>query len=282
MRGPGFAMPRLNLLLTAAVLVVVAAPAKAERIPLAAHRAIYELALDPAKSSSRVDTARGRIAFEMSGNACEGYSVSLRQVTELDTGEGKATTSDLRSTTWEGGDAKTFRFKNQNYVNRELRDDVDGTADKSADGSLSIKLAKPKTAMKVDGPVLLPTEQLSRIIDIGESGEHLLAAKVYDGSPDGKKVYETLSVIGGAIRGVDKDLEEPARAEPLNSLKRFPVTVSYFDPGESTGERTPAYTLTFELYENGVSRALKLDYGNFALKGDLKSVEFLKTAPCKK
>jgi hypothetical protein len=143
-------MPRLNVLLsTAAAVFLVVAPAQAERIPLAAHRAIYELALDPGKSSTRVDTARGRIAFEMSGNACEGYSVSLRQVTELDTGEGKQTTSDLRSTTWEGGDAKAYRFKNQNYVNRELRDDVDGTADKSPDGSLSIKLAKPKLAMKV-------------------------------------------------------------------------------------------------------------------------------------
>ena len=257
--------------------------AQAERIPLAAHRAIYELALDPNKTTTRVDTARGRIAFEMNGNACDGYSVSLRQVTELDTGEGKQTTSDLRSTTWEGGDAKSFRFKNQNFVNRELRDDVDGTADKGVDGGLSVKLAKPKTPpLSIGGPVLLPTEQLTKILERGEAGEHLLEAKVYDGSPDGKKVYETLSVIGGAIAGASGDLEEVVRSGPLSSIKRYPVTVSYFDSTEGTGERTPAYTLTFELYENGVSRALKLDYGSFALKGDLKSVEFLKTAPCKK
>ena len=257
-------------------------PAEAERIPLAAHRAIYELALDPSKNSTRVDMARGRIAFEMTGNACEGYSVSLRQVTELDTGEGKQTTSDLRSNTWEGGDAKSFRFKNQNFVNRELRDDVDGTADKVADG-LSVKLVKPKSPqLKLNGPVLLPTEQLTKILDMGEAGEHLLEAKVFDGSPDGKKVYETLSVVGGAITGLASGLEEPVRGAPLASIKRYPVTVSYFDPSNSTGERTPAYTLTFELYENGVSRALKLDYGNFALKGDLKSIEFLKASPCKK
>jgi hypothetical protein len=262
---------------------LLAVPARAERIPLAAHRAIYELALDPSKASTRVDTARGRIAFEITGNACEGYSVSLRQVTELDTGEGKQTTSDLRSTTWEDGEAKSFRFKNQNFVNRELRDDVDGTADKATGGGLSVKLAKPKTPpLQLSGPILLPTEQLTKILDIGAAGEHLLAAKVYDGSPDGKKVYETLSVIGGAITGEARDLEEAVRGAPLVSIKRYPVTVSYFDPGEGTGERTPAYTLAFELYENGVSRALKLNYGNFALKGDLKSVEFLKATPCKK
>ena len=276
---------KLTLSAVAAGLLAssTAVPAKAERIPLAAHRAIYELALDPSKNSTRVDTARGRIAFEMNGSACEGYSVSLRQVTELDTGEGKQTTSDLRSTTWEDGAAKSFRFKNQNFVNRELRDDVDGTADKATDGGLSVKLARPKAPpLNLGGPILLPTEQLTKILDTGEAGGHLLEAKVYDGSPDGKKVYETLSVIGGAITGEAKGLEEAGRAAPLVSIKRYPVTGSYFDPGGGTGERTPAYTLTFELYENGVSRALKLDYGNFALKGDLKSVEFLKATPCKK
>ena len=257
-------------------------PAQAERIPLAAHRAIYELALDPGKSSTRIDTARGRIAFEMTGSACEGYSVSLRQVTELDTGEGKETTSDLRSTTWEGGDSRSFRFKNQNWVNQKLQDDVDGTADKGADGELSVKLAKPKTPpLKLGGPVLLPTEQLAKILDVGETGEHILEARVFDGSPDGKKIYETLTVIGAAITQSD-NIEEAARTPPLASIKRYPVTVSYFDAGDGSGERTPSYTLAFELYENGVSRALKLDYGNFALKGDLKSIQFLKTTPCKK
>jgi hypothetical protein len=274
--------PMPAVIVAGLLFFLFAAPARAERIPLAAHRAIYELALDPSKSSTRVDTARGRIAFEMTGNACEGYSVSLRQVTELDTGEGKETTSDLRSTTWEDGEAKTFRFKNQNFVNRELRDDVDGTADKAADGGLSVKLAKPKTSLKLGGPILLPTEQLTKILDIGAAGEHLLQAKVYDGSPDGKKIYETLSVIGGAITGEARDIEEPARAAALVSIKRYPVTVSYFEPSDESGERTPAYTLSFELYENGVSRALKLDYGSFALKGDLKSIEFLKATPCKK
>src|SRR6185312_5935277 len=101
------------------------APAEAApQIPLAAHRAIYELSLDPEKNTTRVDSARGRIAYEMRGNPCDGYSVNLRQVTELDTGEGNKTMSDLRSTTWEDAASKNFRFKNQNFVNRELRDEV--------------------------------------------------------------------------------------------------------------------------------------------------------------
>ncbi len=58
------------------------------------------------------------------------------------------------------------------------------------------------------------------------------------------------------------------------------MTISYFEPG--TGERTPTYVLGFELYENGVSRALRLDYGTFAMRGELKTIEFLKSTPCKR
>jgi envelope integrity protein B len=265
--------------------VVVQQPAKAAQIiPLAAHRAIYELTLDPGKNTTRVDSARGRIAYEMRGNACDGYSVNLRQVTELDTGEGKQTTSDLRSATWEDSDSKNFRFKNENYVDRQLRDEVDGTASRLDDGSLQVKLggkAKVSGPMKFGGPILLPTEQIFKILQAGDTGGHLLEASVFDGTPDGQKIYRTLSVIGGGKTGGDTAVEEAARVPELSKIKRFPVTVSYFD-SKTKGEETPAYTLAFELYENGVSRALRLDYGNFALKGELKSIEFFKQAPCQK
>ena len=50
------------------------------------------------------------------------------------------------------------------------------------------------------------------------------------------------------------------------------MTISYFDqrgrPRQS-GEQTPVYAITFELYENGVSRALLLDYGDFVIDGKM-------------
>jgi hypothetical protein len=271
----------LFALLAAAVVVgATGREAAAQGVPLVPHRAVYELALDPAKTNSKIDKAVGRIAFEMTGNACEGYTVTLRQVIELGTGEGRQTVSDLRTISWEDGAAKSYRFKIQNYLNQDLKDDVDGTVERAADGGFSVRLAKPKTAaFPLRGPILLPTEHLRRLIAAGGAGEHILEAKVYDGAPDGKKVYDTLSVIGVGVDGA-KNVEEPARKPELAARKRYPVTISYFEEG--AGERTPAYVLGFELYDNGVSRALKLDYGGFALKGDLKSIEFLKMAPCKK
>jgi hypothetical protein len=63
-------------------------------------------------------------------------------------------------------------------------------------------------------------------------------------------------------------------------VPRWPVTISYYEEG--TADRVPVYTVSFELYENGISRALKLDYGDFALKGDLKSLDVQAPSPCQR
>ena len=60
-------------------------------------------------------------------------TLQFRQVSELDTGEGKAALSDLRSTTWEDGDAKTFRFKSQNLIDDKRTDAVDGHAERNGE-----------------------------------------------------------------------------------------------------------------------------------------------------
>ena len=57
------------------------------------------------------------------------------------------------------------------------------------------------------------------------------------------------------------------------------MTISYF---RRPSDQTPVYTISFELYENGVSRALKLDYGDFALKGELASLELLPYSACQR
>jgi hypothetical protein len=61
------------------------------------------------------------------------------------------------------------------------------------------------------------------------------------------------------------------------------VTISYFDHAvaENSGEQTPVYAITFELYENGISRALLLDYGDFVLTGEMTSLEIKDAKPCK-
>ena len=67
--------------------------------------------------------------------------------------------------------------------------------------------------------------------------ESTLSIKLYDGSDDGKKVYDTLAVIGRRIEPGAGNIEEPARQDGLARLARWPMTISYFLVG--SGDQTP-------------------------------------------
>ena len=65
----------------------------------------------------------------------------------------------------------------------------------------------------------------------------------------------------------------------MANVPRWPVSVAYFEDGKRDSQ--PNYTLSFDLYENGVSGSLKLDYGAFALRARLRKLEILPTTACK-
>jgi hypothetical protein len=247
---------------------------------LASHRAIYELKLAQTRGNSAV-AARGRILYDFSGNACEGYALQFRQVSELDNGEGKVTLSDLRSTTWEDGAAKKFIFKSQNYLNETLLDSVDGQAERQRD-KVAVTLNQPAAkTFDLEAGMVFPTDHMRRIIAAAREGKNILELPVYDGSEKGEKVYDTLTVIGAEIAPERVPNDAAAGKQALAGLKRWPVTVSYFDKTARSSDQAPVYAIKFEVYENGVSRALMLDYNDFAISGELIAIELRDTGPCK-
>jgi hypothetical protein len=208
--------------------------------------------------------------------------LQFRQVSEIDSGEGKVALSDLQATTWEDGDAKSFRFNSQNTVNDRVVDAVNGNAQRGS-SEVEVKLTKPK-AKTVDlvSKIVFPTEHMRRIIDAAKEGKTLLELPVYDGSENGEKTYSTLTVIGHEIAPDEKKPDDAAAGKPaMAQLKRWPVTISYFEQGVSPGEQLPVYAIGFELYENGISRALSLDYGDFVVSGVMSQLEVKDVPPCK-
>jgi len=269
--------------------LILLAPGSAVRaqsapVELVAHRAIYDLSLGETRGNTQIAAVRGRILYDFNGSSCQGYSLEFRQVSELDTGEGKVSTTDLRSTTWEGADAKTFKFTSQNFVDESLVDTVDGHAEHDATKT-DVDLDKPEQkSLKLDAGVVFPTQHMVRAINAAREGKTILDFPVYDGSDTGDKVFNTLTVIGRRFGADDHKHDDAAANEPkLMSVPRWPVTISYFDKGKSANnsEQTPAYAIGFELYENGISRALTLDYNEFVVTGKLTSLEIRDTKPCR-
>jgi EipB-like len=268
------------------VAVVIGGPWSAAALTppgeFAAHRAIYELKLAQARGKNGSMAARGRILYDFSGSKCDGYQLEFRLVSEIDNGEGKVRLSDLRSNTWEDGAGKSYRFNSQNYLDQNLADSVDGRAERGADGGITVTLTKPKAkTFDLDAAIVFPTQHIRKIIDAANAGKTILELPVYDGSEGGEKIFNTLTVIGREIAAGERPPTDAASGNPeLMAMKRWPVTVSYFDRVGKSGEQVPVYSISFELYENGISRALLLDYNDFAISGELKTLDIKDTKPC--
>src|ERR1700686_536146 len=235
--APWLRIPRpRSLLLTVAVAAAGSGWAAGEASAGAGggflpHQALYELNLVKSRGSASIDSARGRILYNFTGSACEGYTSDFRQVSELNSGEGKVTLSDLRSTSWEDAEGKSYRFKIDARMNDADSSPVDGVAERTGD-HITVKLKQPEAkSFTLDGSTVFPTEQIRRIIAAAREGKSLLELPVYDGSDNGEKVYNPVTVIGQPIPG-DRTTASPDPATVSNAMKsltRWPVTVSYYD-----------------------------------------------------
>ncbi len=249
-------------------------------MPFLAHRAIYDLKLGKTSGSQAPASAQGRIVYEFTGSACEGYVTNFRQMTELQMEEGGPRVSDMRSSTFEDGDGSGFRFRTDTYMDGRLMETVDGKARKAGDGAVSVELSKPAPDRQdyAPGPIF-PTAHMQFVIEAAKAGERTRETPIYDGSDSGKRVFDTMIVMGPAATGAPSE-KVAADAEALRDVRRWPVSVSYFDPLKQ--DAPPNYVLAFDLYENGVTAKLRIDYGAYTLVGELAKFEALPLKPCEK
>jgi len=118
---------------------------------------------------------------------------------------------------------------------------------------------------------------LKRILAAAEAGENLLEVKVYDGSETGEKLYETTTYIGHPI--ADPAVEKAAHIPELDNVRRWRFPSAISKPERRTARQA---IFVVRLYENGISRALRLDYGDFVLAGEMSSLELLSEPTCTK
>lgn len=270
----------LVLVFSGLVLCNVASAAAAAGLKLQPHRAVYEMRLDGARSASGITGVDGRMVYEFSGSECEGYTLNMRMVTQMTDSQGQTNLTDLRSSTWEDGHGEKFRFQSAQYLNDKLGDVTMGRALRESPNEVQVRLTQPaQTELNLSPKVLFPTQHSLAVIEAAKAGKTKLEAELYDGSEQGQKVYDTTSFIGKARpAGSDDDLEEPAKERGLGALRSWPISIGYFETED--GDLTPAYQIDFLLYENGVSRQLQIDYGDFAISGELSQLEYLQEDAC--
>jgi hypothetical protein len=267
----------LNVALLSSMSAAAMAPAAMAQglSGLVPHRAVYDLELKDAAEKAGIKSMNGRMVYEFSGSACEGYRVSFRFVTETEVGDEKRV-SDQRSSTYEDIAGGRFEFESQSFTGDRLDKEVQGVAEDLQD-KISVALTSPSEKLVDLQPSRFPTEHMMDLIEAARTGKHFFEARVFDGSDNGDKAVYTTTVVGSPV-GVQPGDPDAKSAGKLSNEKTWPVTIAYFDDQKADGQ--PTYRMSFKLYGNGVSRDLTMDYGDFALSGHLVKLDFLPETKC--
>ena len=269
---------------TAACLILLAATfptgsaARAD-VALAAHRAVYDLSLKHASDRSGVKGVSGRMVIELTGTRCEGWTVNFRMVNQYLLQRGQTRLADNRSSSWESGDGLRMHFTQRQFVDNRLESESRVKAGREKAGAPGRgKMTKPnELTFDIASEAIFPVQHQMRLVEAAQAGESRERSLVYDGS-EGEKAFIAVTFIGQALAESEQGGQG---AEPLKNEKAWPVSISYFaTDNEKSGEATPAYQVSFRMFENGVAGDLVLDYGDFALDGKLARYEALDQVPC--
>jgi len=270
----------------AIVGVLQAAPGTvfAGDIDLAPHRAVYDVTLKRADERADLSGADGRLALELGGSDCEGWTTNFRMANEFRPREGKGRLIDTQSASWESGDGLSMRYNQREFLDGSPEGERKVSAKRDPAGGIGrAEIEKPEPrSLELPPETVFSIEHQKRLLRLALSGGTHDSSLVYDGSDDSSG-YRAIAFIGTKkAPGQAKSTIAGAAGEALAKLPAWPMTVSFYStkPGETQGEATPAYQVGFTMYENGVADNLTLDYGDFALGGNLKVLEFLEQSPC--
>lgn len=254
----------LRLILVAGLLAQ--APLAAAS-PLMPHRAVYDLELASASDRSGITGIDGRMVYEFTGSACDGYTVNFRFVTRIATSQ-ESRLTDQRTTTFEDGEGRSFEFSTRSFVDSQLDRELKGSA-RIEDENTLVALEKPERLQVALERSQFPTRHLLELLEKAESGETFYETTIFDASEDADRVMTTTVILGDEEAPAASDPEYEALA-PLRGDSFRPVDIAYFDlSGQPQGEELPSYRISFKLHENGVTRDLTMDYGDFSMNGTL-------------
>ena len=266
------ALRRTAAALSCAISLAAVPALAADSVPLAAHRAMYDLTLDKLRNDD-IAGARGPMSYEMD-DACDGWATRQRFTLMLTDRDGQVIESASDYSTYETKDGRTIRFSLTQTSQGAVSQRVAGEAEVAPDGSGRARYTEPEQKEEVLPPgTLLPMLHTIRSLAAARSGSRMLVTPLFDGtSPDGAQ--DTTTVISG-WQGAQGNARFPA----LSTLGSARMRVAFFDRGNDAknggGASAPDYEVGLRYFENGVADDLKMEFGEFSVNGRMEELSIL-------
>jgi hypothetical protein len=238
------------------------------------HRALYSMTLGSVRNDSGVVDARGAMVYQW-GETCDGWTIEQRYRLKLHYAESGDADIVSRFVTWESKDGLRYRFNEKETRNGEVDEEIHGEAQLDGRGKGGIaRFSKPRPATIELAPgVLFPSAHTILLIDKAGAGAAFISRQVFDGSAEENAVQVTAFI--GSIMAAG-----PASAQlsPLLMRPGWHVRLAFF-PADAKAEE-PDYELGMVLLDNGVSRDMIIDYGDYTIRAKLDDIEALKKPDC--
>ena len=272
--------------LCAVVLAVWARPSLAVGpggVRLQPHVAVYDLSLKDAQDRLGIVGVNGRLAIEVSGSECEDWTVKFRMVSQFQSDDQTTRLLDTQSSTWEAGDGKSINVSQRHYVDSSLDSESKVAAAQDAAGRTrgTVDKPKPQEFALADGTIF-PVKHLQRLLEAAKRGELRDESNVFDGT-EGSKAYTAITFLGRPReKGSHKTELVSKGGEELANVRAWPATISYYDQAQQeNNDGLPSYEVSVEMFENGLSGDMVIDYGDYALSAKLAKLQLKPYGACK-
>lgn len=250
-----------------------AGPAGAvDRTPPAAHRALYALTLETARSSGDVEAARGTMAYEVT-DACDGWATCQRLALFITNRDGQEIELISDYTTWESKDGLRLRFRMRQTTDTALTDQAEGEAVLNGPGEGGvIRYTKPEEKeMAMPKGTVFPMAHTDMILAAAEAGKKFITIPIFDGTGDKGAQDSSIAIINWAGPG-------PAPFPALAPLGNGRVRIAFFDrrvkEDADKPYGSPDYEVGMRYWANGVADELHMDFSDFVMLGRLKDLSF--------
>lgn len=245
------------MLFSAAALAVEVAP----------HRAIYDLSLAHARSSSGIVDAKGSMLVEWA-DSCDGWTIDQRYRLTVTTEDSEQSDIAVSYATWESKDGLSYRFFIRKLRDGDVAEEARGRARLTGRGEGGqADFTQPEVAtIELPPGTMFPTDHTLLLIRSADAKERFVARRVFDGGE-----FEGASEVTAAIGQV---VPKPADAKPLLAHRGWSMRLAFYKPDGPSSE--PDYEVGMKLLENGVAEGMTLDYGDMVVRARLREIEALK------
>lgn len=243
------------------------------------HKAIYTIKMAGVKNGSRISDIGGRMLFSWADD-CSAWNMEQKMYLRFYYSEGDTSDSlsDLISRESKDGASYNFHLR-RNGEGKQVAEIFSGhanlasTPDAYGAGEAIFTGGKER---KVDlKHALFPAHHTMELLANARAGKKFFSVNVFDGA-DESGVNEISAFIGDAL---DKGAEVKQAGEkksgtlsenPLMQARAWPIRMAFFAPNSETS--APDYEMDMVMLDNGVIKAMTVDYGDFSMRAELVEV----------